>query len=327
MVRQIIDSNFNKHGLPNTGTGLPNHDKQVLLVVTSKKIVLRDVQNESRMTVPKSVGSSLFSDENGPQVDVLKLSGTKRPAPEYLGSPPHHHSPTSNAANGNLVYVRRRPELELAKSGIFNNTSNDACYPQARGSQDKNTEQRSQVNKPNIFITGVAHTPRDFLASFSSGKPSIPSSIGNCSDMLQSSDSDNHPVFSAISPLGYPNKMNRKHWEERYSQLQDLLKLLDQSNQEDYVQGMSLIFNEVAFEYYLPCGPVELICLVCLLVLHSLPSLELSRHAVELEKRSIQLSLEEGIRKFITCSFCIGETMKKYINMENFSLTMWHNQE
>ncbi|KAH7832808.1 hypothetical protein Vadar_000140 [Vaccinium darrowii] len=265
MVQQIIDSNFNKHGLPNTGTGLPNHDKQVPLVVTSKKIVLRDVQNESRMTVPKSVGSSLFSDENGPQVDVLKLSGTKRPTPEYLGSPPHHHSPTSNAANGNLVYVRRRPELELAKSGIFNNTSNDACYPQARGSQDKNTEQRSQVNKPNIFITGVAHTPRDFLASFSSGKPSIPSSIGNCSDMFQSSDSDNHPVFSAISPLGYPNKMNRKHWEERYSQLQDLLKLLDQSNQEDYVQ-----------------------------VLHSLPSLELSRHAVELEKRSIQLSLEEA---------------------------------
>jgi len=203
MVQQIIDSNFNKHGLPNTGTGLPNHDKQVPLVVTTKKIVLRDVQNESRMTVPKSVGSSLFSNENGPQVKVLKLSGTERPAPECLGSPPHHHSPTSNAANGNLVYVRRRPELELAKSGIFNNASNDACYPQARGSQDENTEKRSQ--------------------------------------------------------------MNRKHWEERYSQLQDLLKLLDQSNQDHYVQ-----------------------------VLHSLPSLELSRHAVELEKRSIELSLEEA---------------------------------
>ncbi|RVW48384.1 Zinc finger protein ZAT3 [Vitis vinifera] len=59
--------------------------------------------------------------------------------------------------------------------------------------------------------------------------------------------------------------MKSQHWEERNLQLQRLLRKLDQSNQEDYLQ-----------------------------MLRSLSSIELSRHAVKLERRSIQLSLEEG---------------------------------
>ncbi|KAJ6346496.1 hypothetical protein OIU78_009011 [Salix suchowensis] len=55
------------------------------------------------------------------------------------------------------------------------------------------------------------------------------------------------------------------HWEERYCQLQILLKKLDESDQEEYAQK-----------------------------LRSVSSVELSRHAIELEKRSIQLSLEEA---------------------------------
>ncbi|XP_010526538.1 PREDICTED: uncharacterized protein LOC104804079 [Tarenaya hassleriana] len=54
-------------------------------------------------------------------------------------------------------------------------------------------------------------------------------------------------------------------WEDRYHQLQILLNKLDESDPKDYVQ-----------------------------MLRSLPSLDLSRHAVQLEKRSIQLSLEEA---------------------------------
>ncbi|KAL5079589.1 hypothetical protein RYX36_008011 [Vicia faba] len=54
-------------------------------------------------------------------------------------------------------------------------------------------------------------------------------------------------------------------WEERYQHLLAFLRMLDQSDQADYIQ-----------------------------MLQSLSSVELSRHAVELEKRSIQLSLEEA---------------------------------
>ncbi|CAH1433499.1 unnamed protein product [Lactuca virosa] len=56
-----------------------------------------------------------------------------------------------------------------------------------------------------------------------------------------------------------------QQWEERYMRLQNFLKVLDLSNQDDYRQ-----------------------------MLRSLTSVGLSRVAVELEKRSIQLSMEEA---------------------------------
>ncbi len=77
-------------------------------------------------------------------------------------------------------------------------------------------------------------------------------------------ESNYHPIGSA-SPSDGPRGMKNLLWEERYQRLQMLLKKLDESDQEEYVQ--------------MPW---------------SLSSVELSRHAIELEKRSIQLSLEEA---------------------------------
>ncbi|XP_010446337.1 PREDICTED: uncharacterized protein LOC104729141 isoform X2 [Camelina sativa] len=59
---------------------------------------------------------------------------------------------------------------------------------------------------------------------------------------------------------------HRLDWEERYDHLQTLLNKLNEFDHNDHVQ-----------------------------MLWSLPSSELSKHAVELEKRSIQFSLEEGL--------------------------------
>lgn len=56
-----------------------------------------------------------------------------------------------------------------------------------------------------------------------------------------------------------------QHWRDRFIQLQTFLKCFDNSNQEAYVQ-----------------------------MIKSFTSEERSRHAVELEKRAIHLSLEEG---------------------------------
>ncbi|KAL8150273.1 hypothetical protein V2J09_020081 [Rumex salicifolius] len=60
-------------------------------------------------------------------------------------------------------------------------------------------------------------------------------------------------------------RTSNQNWEERYVQLQMFLKKLENSSLEDYLEK-----------------------------LRALPAAELSRHAVELEKRSIQLSLEEA---------------------------------
>uniref|UniRef100_A0A5B6YZL0 Uncharacterized protein n=1 Tax=Davidia involucrata TaxID=16924 RepID=A0A5B6YZL0_DAVIN len=267
MVQQAIDSKFSQYGLANTETALPNQDKQQPVPVAAKKTALRDLQHDNRIKVPKSMESSRFPKGNDPTIEAIKVSGTKRPASECLISPPHQQSPTSNAANGHLVYVRRKPETELGKSSTCDNTSNNADYPQSRklSEQDETTQQKSQMNETKICIPEVAPIPRASLMCFSSGKPSVLPSVGKSGNILPPADSSYLPVTSAIPSLDYPKRMNTQHWEERYLQIKNLLKKLDQSNQEDYIQ-----------------------------MLRSLSSVELSRHAVELEKRSIQLSLEEA---------------------------------
>ncbi|XP_058213838.1 uncharacterized protein LOC131325540 [Rhododendron vialii] len=276
MVQQMTDSKFSGYGLPYCETRLANQDNQPTLPATAKKTPLRDLQNEVRITGPKSMEKSLFHTESGPIIEDSKACGTKRPAPEYLVSPLHLQSPT-NAANGHLVYVRRRPDMELAKSSTSDNTSNITDVPQGDrklgghdviteiinvpqgerklGGHDEITETKSHRKEPEVCVPEVAPITRASLMSFSSGKPSV-SPLPN---------SNHHPISPAIPPLEYPKKMHSRHWEERYCQLQDLLKVLDQSNQEDYMQ-----------------------------MLRSLSSVELSRRAIELEKRSIQLSLEEA---------------------------------
>ncbi|CAL0305925.1 unnamed protein product [Lupinus luteus] len=87
-----------------------------------------------------------------------------------------------------------------------------------------------------------------------SGNPSLPISLHNSTITLP-------PLDSTRNPKGFQNL----HWEDRYQQLHMFLTNLDISHQQEYIK-----------------------------MLRSLSSVELSRHAVELEKRSIQLSLEEA---------------------------------
>lgn len=231
MVQQMTDSKFSGYGLPYCETRVANQDNQPTLPATAKKTPLRDLQNEVRITGPKSMEKSLFHMESGPIIEDSKACGTKRPAPECLVSPPHLQSPTTNAANGHLVYVRRRPDIELAKSSISDNTSNITDVLQGErklGGHDEITEQKSHRKEPEVCVPEVAPITSASLMCFSSGKPSV-SPLPN---------SNHRPISPAIPPLEYLKKIHSQHWEERYCQLQDLLKVLDQSNQEDYVQSM-----------------------------------------------------------------------------------------
>ncbi|GAB4853027.1 hypothetical protein Ancab_017216 [Ancistrocladus abbreviatus] len=92
----------------------------------------------------------------------------------------------------------------------------------------------------------------------------VPVSLGKPNSRAGPQETFGLPVTVAITSSDQ-RRINNQNWEERFLQLQMYLRKLDQSSQEDYLQ-----------------------------MLRSLSSAELSRHAVDLEKRAIQLSLEEG---------------------------------
>ncbi|XVF45687.1 hypothetical protein PTKIN_Ptkin02bG0227100 [Pterospermum kingtungense] len=257
MVQQTIDSKFSEYGLRNPEN--TTCDKQA--PVGAKKTPLRDLQNENR-TVPNSTGSSPFSKDRELVTDPTKVSGTKRSSPECLVSPLRCQSPSNTAANGHLVYVRRKSEAELGKTSAFDSTSTSNCQQLRQvGQVQEINQQKSQIKEPKVSCF-PAFAP---LPMASSAKPSVPLLPGNSAMRLAPSESTQHPVVFAAPFMDSPKRNKEPQWEERYYQLQMLLKKLDQSNLEDYAQ-----------------------------MFRSLSAVELSRHAIELEKRSIQLSLEEG---------------------------------
>ncbi|XP_020237685.1 uncharacterized protein LOC109816929 isoform X1 [Cajanus cajan] len=270
---------------------LPNRDKQ--LTVAVKKTALRDLQNDNKMIVPTSVGSSSFLKDKDPGTDSNRVSGTKRPLSDY---PVNHHlqqSPSNNAANGHLVYVRRKSEAELGKGTAFENPSINAFCPHSRQlcCEEETAQPKPQPKEtPKIKEPKVscfpAFAPFPMSSSInSSGKPSVPISLGKSAIKLAPVESNYVTASSGPSTTSIGNPKGLKnYWEERYQQLQMFLRKLDQSDQEEYIQ-----------------------------MLRSLSSVELSKHAVELEKRSIQLSLEEAKElQRVAALNVLGKTMKNF---------------
>uniref|UniRef100_A0A6N2LN55 Uncharacterized protein n=2 Tax=Salix viminalis TaxID=40686 RepID=A0A6N2LN55_SALVM len=116
----------------------------------------------------------------------------------------------------------------------------------------------------------------------SSGKPSVPLPLGQ-SSMFSPAESSYLPAGSIVpssNPMGKKNML----WEERYHQLQISLKKLDESDLDEYVQ-----------------------------ILQSFSSAQLSKHAIEVEKRSIQLSLEEAKEvQQAAILMSLGKSLKKF---------------
>ncbi|XP_065877540.1 uncharacterized protein [Euphorbia lathyris] len=258
MVQQMVESKFSEYGLNSTETNLSTSDKQFPVAV--KKTALRDVQNENR--IPNKI-------ENPPKdrvsTDTVKAAGMKRPLPKDPTSPPCHHSPNSSAANAQLVYVRRKFETETSKSSICDVPSNNAVFLNSGQHErvEETSQSKTQIKEPKVTcFSAFAPMP---IASFTttSGKPSVPFPVNSNTRFAPTEPNNNH-VASTPSTNNL-KAMKNLHWEERYHQLHILLKKIDETDQEDYLQ-----------------------------MLRSLSAVELSRHAVELEKRSIQLSLEEA---------------------------------
>ncbi|KAK9944382.1 hypothetical protein M0R45_009953 [Rubus argutus] len=245
MVQHTIDSKTSEYGLSTTEAELSVHD----------------------IAAPNSVGSSSPSKDGIPNSNSPRVSGTKRPLSECQMIPPEHQPSNSSAGNGHLVYVRRKSEADVVRS-ITNDNANinaDCQVSRIISQQEASTGPIFQNKEPMIHcIPAFAPFPME-AAAIPPGKPSV--SLPYCkSDIRVAPAGSNYqPLASAASSLGSSKGLRNLHWEERFHQLQLLLRKLDQSEHEDYIK-----------------------------LLRSLSSVELSRHAVELEKKSIQLSLEEA---------------------------------
>ncbi|XP_055815441.1 uncharacterized protein LOC129885254 [Solanum dulcamara] len=264
MGQQTVDSKSSDHGQTNSKSGLPKHDKQLSVPVDIVGPALQDSQSENMVAASKSIESPLFPEANTMANKDSNITGSKRPTPECLVNPLNRCS-TNNSGSGHLVYVRRRPEGELSKTAANNNQSGvDYPQPKKLSQHDEKTQTEVQMKEGDYIpeVSSISWTPSRCSLST---KPSVPPSTGESNNNLASVNISNHQVTSTRLLLDNPKKVNLKHWEERYFQLQHLLHRLEQSKQEDYVQ-----------------------------MLRSLSSVDLSNHAVELEKRSIRLALEEA---------------------------------
>lgn len=232
MVQQTVDSKYDEHGLGNTETDLPTRDKQ--LPVGIKKPVLRDLQNDNRITVPNTIKKSPLLKDRGPVNNSVKFSGTKRSSSECPEIPSQQQSPNSNAANGHLVYVRRKSEVELGKSSTCDSTSISAYFPNSK--QFVNQQETMEPQAP-CFPAFSSFPVASSMTS--SGKPSVPLPLGKSGMRLGLAETIYHPFTSSTPSLSNQKGPKNLHWEERYRQLQLVLKKLELSDQDDYLQSMS----------------------------------------------------------------------------------------
>lgn len=240
MVQKSVDSKLSEHGPGNSKLDLPHCDKQP--AVTVKKTALRDLQNDNKVTVPASIGSSSFLKDKSRCTESNRVSGTKRASSEY---PVNHHlqqSPGNNAGNGHLVYVRRKSEAELGKSTAYENPSSSAYCPISSSrqlSEEETAQPKPQIKEPKVSCF-PAFAPFPMASSMSSsGKPSVPFSIGKSAMRLAPVESS-FATASAGPTASNMIESKNTHWEERYHRLQMFLRKLDQSDQEEYIQSIPI---------------------------------------------------------------------------------------
>jgi len=218
---------------------LPNRDK--LQTVAAKKTPLRDLQNDNKSMVPTSVGSSSILKDKDPGTDSTRVSGTKRPSSDFPVNQNLQQSPGNNAANGHLVYVRRKSEAELGKGTAFENPSISAYCSHSKQlcCEEENAQPKSQIKEPKVSCFPAFAAFPMASSMNSSGKPSVPISIRKSSMKLAPVESNYVTASSgpAATP-GNPKGLKNLHWEERFQQLQMFLKKLDQSDQDEYIQSM-----------------------------------------------------------------------------------------
>ncbi|KAI3459957.1 hypothetical protein Pfo_016620 [Paulownia fortunei] len=256
----MINTERNGNAVGGGVTATPAHDKQ--LPGSLKKTALRDVQNENVGSIHKQQESLLPGGRSSG--DTIKVCGTKRLTPERPSSSQGLPSLAYNGTNENVMNARRRFELELGRGRLQNNVEKISDYSESKNIgqlRQEIAQKMTQMRDSNLHHVPVA-TSNNLTATmpFSSSVSSIPSSFGK-----HSSSTAAAKVSSEIPRTVDSKSISDQLRTERFIRLQKFLKQCDEANQREYTQ----------------------------MLLHLSPS-ELSKHAVELEKRAIQLTIEEG---------------------------------
>ncbi|KAK2995082.1 hypothetical protein RJ640_020722 [Escallonia rubra] len=244
---------------------MPTFQKQPPTLM--KKEVLRDVQNNKRSKmINNQVGPTLL--EGRPNADAIKICGTKRLTTEC---PSRHSCPppfSSDGANEHLKFAHRKLESDSGKGRIQDNNAKYADSPQSRQlcyTRQQVPQKHVQVKESNMRrhpVVMPTHMPS--MEKLSHGEPSVSNSIAKRGNGLLAVGRDNPEVTSEV-PQSVDFKGADDQQRERFTRLQYFLGQCDESNQRDHIQ-----------------------------MLLGLSPAELSMHAVELEKRAIQLTIEEG---------------------------------
>lgn len=310
----MINSKLNSNRLGDNSSGLPSYHKQPPVAI--KKIPLRDVQNDSRSllhihTEPDGVSTT----------DAIKLSGTKRFTPDCPQSPPSHQFFSSNGANDHVVYARRRFESELGERRILdqiNKNADNLHSTQFCHNMQEIPQQQPQMKDHNVYCApAFAPIPLASLMTFAFGEPSVPLSNGKPGNSLPDVESYYRKVTSEVPRLGHSKETDDQWKKERFLHLQKLLKHCDEFDQNDYIQSNSSDSNRTCSKLcntllFLILKVLNLCFVLCvLLVLRSFSPIELSRHAIELEKRAIQLTVEEG-KNMLAPAFITSRTIFRF---------------
>ncbi|CAA3017986.1 Hypothetical predicted protein [Olea europaea subsp. europaea] len=237
-----------------------------------KKTALRDLQNENVRSINKQQECSPFGGRR-PSGNAIKVCGTKRLTPERPSSSSHLYM-ACNGVNENVMNARRRFEFELGRGRLQNMEKYSDRLQLRNMSQllQEIPQKKTHMKENHIQLVPVAFQNHMApMMTYSSGGPSVPSSLGKQSNVTQAPISDYDKVSS-----DHPHKIDLKSTNDqlrtdRFIQLHKILEQCDKTNQREYIQKL------------LNLSPAEL-----------------SKHAVELEKRTIQLAQEEGKEK---CEF------------------------
>lgn len=238
LVLQMINSKVNNTGLRSAGSGLPTNNMQSPIAI--KKTALRDVQNGNRMLIYNH-SKNIDAIEGRSSADTIKVSGTKRVAPEC---PARNHSLSRNGAIDHPMYAGGIFESEQGQRRIQGSRDRDIDCFQLRQFHDKQhdiPQQETQSREPNICsVPPFAPMPTSSLTTSTSGKPSVPVSLRKYGKGMKSSESNHIKVTSEV-PHAIDTEGIDQQRKQRYFQLQQLLRHFDESDHSEHIQSKSLI--------------------------------------------------------------------------------------
>ncbi|XP_052189524.1 uncharacterized protein LOC127799493 [Diospyros lotus] len=193
--------------------------------------------------------------EGRPIADATKVIGTKKLTTECPLSPHFDTSMSKNGKNGHLMARQIKFKSESGKGRIQNIMDTSAEFP----------SKQTQIRDNNLYFTSVFRPNlMSSMMTFPHGGPSVPISLGKPGNGFSAAEFNGIKFSSEVCHPFDPTVTDDQHRQERFLHLQTFLKQCNESSR-DYIQ-----------------------------MLQSLPPAELSRHAVELEKRAMQLTIEEG---------------------------------